>query len=178
VPYLYLLGYEAVIDRRGGRDSVLELSPPRAWVARCSWPGGAREVRESDFPRQSCVTRRDARVREAPVDPGVARIVAEGAGWLTVEAEGPGWLVTTRPWYPGWTAQAGGRALPVEPVDGALVGVALPAGRQTVAISYRPSGLVLGLFVSGLAALILATLWWLGRPGERKKAAWHGLASF
>ena len=96
VPILYLLGYEAVIDRRGGRDSVLELSPPRAWVARCTWPGGAREARDAAFPRQSCVTLRGATAREPTVDPGLARIVAEGAGWLTVEAEGPGWLVTTR----------------------------------------------------------------------------------
>lgn len=165
VPILYLLGYEAVIDRRGGRDAVLELSPPRAWVSRCTWPGGAREAREAEFPRQSCVTRRAAPVREPPVDPGIATIVAEGNSWLTVEAEGPGWLVTTRPWYPGWTAQAGGVALPTEPVDGALVGVALPAGQHAVTISYRPSGLTLGLIVSGLAALILATLWCL-RPRD------------
>jgi len=164
VPFLYLLGYEAVIDRRGGRDSVLELSAPRAWVARCSWPGGAREVRESSFPRQECVTRRTASVREAPVDPGPARIVAEGNNWLTVEVEGPGWLVTTRPWYPGWSAQAGGAVLPVEPVDGALVGVALPAGQHTVTIGYRPAGLDFGLGISGLAALALAALWLLSRP--------------
>jgi hypothetical protein len=163
VPFLYLLGYEAVIDRRGGRDSVLELKAPRAWVARCTWPGGAREVRDASFPRQACVTHRSAQAREAPVDPGVARIVAEGNNWLTIEADGPGWLVTTRPWYPGWTAQAAGASLPVEPVDGALVGVALPPGQQTVTISYRPAGLDLGLAISALAALILAALWWLGR---------------
>jgi len=172
VPFLYLLGYEAVIDRRGGRDSVLELSPPRAWVARCTWPGGARQVREADFPRQSCVTHQAAQVREPPLDPGVARIVAEGAGWLTVEAEGPGWLVTTRPWYPGWSAQAGGAALTVEPVDGALVGVSLPAGQQTVTIGYRPAGLDRGLAVSGLTALIVIALWWLGRAG-RSSATTH-----
>ena len=74
VPILYLLGYEAVIDRRGGRDSVLELSPPRAWVARCTWPGGAREARDSDVPapvlRDACVPRRLASRRSIPAPRG------------------------------------------------------------------------------------------------------------
>jgi hypothetical protein len=177
VPFLFLLGYEVVIDRRGGRNSVLELAPPRAWVARCTWPGGARQVRQPDFPRLACVTHQATQVREPPVDPGPARIVAEGGGWLTVEAEGPGWLVTTRPWYPGWSATAGGAVVTVEPVDGALVGVALPPGQHTVTISYRPAGFDRGLAVSGLAALLLSALWWLGRGKQRNGTPWHRLAS-
>ena len=70
-----------------------------------------------------------------------------------------------------------GRALPVEPVDGALVGVRLPDGPQTVTLSYRPAGLDRGLVISGFAALILAVLWWLGRPRQHKGARWHDLAS-
>ena len=132
-------------------------------MARCTWPGGAREVRDPRFPRQSCVTHRAATAQDAPIAPGPARIVEEGAGWLTVEAEGPGWLVTTQPWYPGWSAQSPSGALAVEPIDGALVGVALPPGPQTVALRYRPASLDRGLVVSGLALLAVAALWWLER---------------
>jgi hypothetical protein len=178
VPYLSLLGYETVVERRGGRDSVTELSSRPAWVAHCSWPGGAREARASDFPRQSCVTRQDAEIREQPAEATPAGIIGEGAGWLTVEADGPGWLVTTRPWYPGWSAEVGGAALAVEPVDGALVGVALPEGRQTVTIGYWPAGLNEGLAISGVSVLVLLAFWWLGRSGLEGRARWHGLASF
>jgi hypothetical protein len=165
--YLALLGYEALIDRRGGRDSITPLTWPRAWVARCSWPGGALQARERDFPRRSCVTRAAASAREPRVDPAPARIVAEGAGWLTVEAEGPGWLVTTRPWYPGWYAESAGAALSVESVDGALVGVHLPAGPQTVTLRYWPAGLTRGLVVSTVGVVVLLALWWLGRHPPR-----------
>jgi len=178
VPILYLLGYSAVIERRGSRETVLPLSPPRAWVAHCSWPGGARQVRAPDFPRQSCITRAGTTAPDAIVDPGPARIVAEGAGWLTVDAEGPGWLVTTQPWYPGWSAEADGRPLAVEAVDGALVGVSLPPAAHRVTVRYWPGGLTRGLLVTGLAVLVLAGLWWLGRSIRPGRSAWHSLASF
>jgi len=166
VPYLSLLGYETVVERRGGRNVVTELSSRQAWVAHCIWPGGAREARASDFPRQSCVTRTGVEIREQPTEPTTATITNEGAGWLTVEAEGPGWLVTTQPWYPGWSAEAGGAVLAVEPVDGALVGVSLPDGRQTITIRYWPAGLNTGLAISGVSVLALLALWWLGRRGD------------
>ncbi len=112
------------------------------------------------------------------MEPGSAKIVAEGLGWVTVQAEGPGWLVTIRPWYPGWAATADGQALTVEPVDGALVGVALGPGQQTVTLRYWPAGLSRGLGLSVLAGICLAVLWWLGRRGHHVRSKWHGWASF
>ena len=88
----------------GARVTLFEPPPPRAWVARCVRPGGALEARQPDFPRTACITRERAAGIRSPCRPGPARIVAEGAGWLTVNASGPGWLVTTQPWYPGWHA--------------------------------------------------------------------------
>jgi hypothetical protein len=167
-PYLSLLDYEAIVERRGagGRTTtptITPLTPLGAWVARCSWPGGALDVRARDFPRQSCVTRRAATTRERPTDPGPARIVGERPNGLTLEAEGPGWLVVPRPWYPGWAAASDGAALAVEPVDGALIGVLLPAGRHMVTLGYWPAGLTRGLIVSALAGLAVLALWLLGR---------------
>jgi hypothetical protein len=182
-PFLNLLGYEAIVERRNGRTTASPLTPMGAWVARCSWPGGALDVRARDFPRQSCVTRAAAQARERPVDPGPAQIVAEGPNGLTVEAEGPGWLVLPRPWYPGWEARSEGFTLSVEPVDGALIGVALPEGQHTVSLRYWPTGLSRGLAVSALAVLALLVLWWLGRSdrprGQMKGVRrWLSWASF
>ena len=160
---LQLLGYEALYDKQAGMVTILAPPPPQVWVARCVRPGGALEVRAPDFPRGECITRASATERQPVVVPGPAQIVSEGAGWLTVEAEGPGWLVTTQPWYPGWRAQAGGVSLPVEAVDGALVGVELPEGQHRVEIWYRPAGLDLGLAISAAVLVLLACAWWLDR---------------
>src|SRR5205085_8004450 len=123
-----LLGYQDLFELRTRQLTVVEPAPPRVWVARCASPGGALEVRAPDFPRKACVTRSAADERQEPVPPGAAGTLAAGAGWLDVEAEGPGWLVTVEPWYPGWTASVGGVERPVEVLDGALVGLALPEG--------------------------------------------------
>jgi hypothetical protein len=158
-PALMLLGYGVVIDWEKSMVFIADPPPRQAWVARCTWPGTARDVRDPDFPRQACVALATATEREQPVPPGPAQMVAEGAGRLLVEAEGPGWLVTTQPWYPGWAAQLDGAPAPVEVVDGALVGLALPAGEHTVTLSYRPAGLEAGIVISIGAALGMLDLW-------------------
>ena len=57
--------------------------------------------------------------------------------------------MTTQPWYPGWAARTEQGWLPVEAgVDGALVGVELPAGEHEIQVRYWP-GLSLGLAISG-----------------------------
>ena len=162
-PILHLLGYDVLFDRQAALVTVFNPPPPQVWVARCVRPGGALEVREPAFPRGQCITRTSATEHQEPVPPGPARIVDEGAGWLTVEAQGPGWLVTTQPWYPGWRAHARGVPLTVEPVDGALVGVELPEGQHQVRVWYRPAGLDLGLAITAATLLILAGAWWLDR---------------
>ncbi len=139
-PALDVLGYPIVFQLDSRRVSATESAVPTAWVAHCAWPGGALDVRAADFPRRRCVTTTDAVERQPPVLPGRATILSQGNGWLLLEADGPGWLVTTEPWYPGWSSQLDGAAEPVEPVDGALVGVALPPGPHTVELRYRPVG--------------------------------------
>jgi hypothetical protein len=159
-PVLALLGYGVVVDPSERLVTVRDPTPPRVWVARCAWPGAALQVREPDFPRESCITRSTAAVRDQPVPPGPAAIRAERPGRLLVEAEGPGWLVTTEPWYPGWAAWVDGVPAPVEVVDGALVGLFVPEGAHAVALRYRPAGLELGLLTSGAASVVVLALWW------------------
>lgn len=155
---LYLLGYPAVREVGSERVTVFDPPPPRAWVSGCTWPGGATEARDPAFPLTSCVTHPDAPAQDAVVPPGVAEVLDEGTGNMTLRAQGPGWLVTTIPWYPGWTAEVDGRGTDVEVLDGALVGVQLPPGDHVVALGYWPAGLTLGLIVTGLSALVVLGL--------------------
>jgi hypothetical protein len=169
LPVLRLLGYGVFYDRDTSQLTIIEPPPPRAWVARCRWPGNALSVRQPDFPRQVCITHPEATVQEQPRPPGAASVLARGAGWMVVEAEGPGWLVTVEPWYPGWEAWIDEHPATIQVVDGALVGVPLAAERQTVSLRYQPAGLELGVALSLGSATLLGALWWV--TAARSRAA-------
>jgi hypothetical protein len=81
-----------------------------------------------------------------------------GAVDLTVGGAGERLLATSLPGPHGWRAHAGGRPLPTVAVNGAYLGVRLPAGAGRVELRYRPPGLVLGTLLALLAALALAVL--------------------
>jgi hypothetical protein len=171
-PALPLLGVQRVFQP-GLRESMpLEAAKPPVWVARCSWPGGALQVRQAGFPRESCVAVAGSTLREPVVPPGPASLRGRGLNWLTAEATGPGWLVTTIPYYPGWSAEIDGVPATVEVVDGALVGLRLPAGPHLVSLRYRPAGLELGALLSLGTALVLVALWRRDRPGAERRPTW------
>jgi hypothetical protein len=158
-PVFRLLGYGRWFDRAKRSLGVVEPTPPRAWVARCVWPGTAIEVREPSFPREQCVALPSATTREALATPGPARVVAEGPGSMEIQAEGPGWLVTIQPWYPGWRAWIDGQVASVAAVDGALVGVQLSPGTHTITLRYLPAGLEAGLLISIASLIVLLGIW-------------------
>ena len=166
-PVLRLLGYQYLFVAE--RRTVLVMKPdrPDVWVARCAWPGRARDVRAPDFPIFSCVTHPSATEREAPVEPGPAVVTDRAPATLHVTVEGPGWLVTTMPWYPGWRATVDGVPRPVDVVDGALVSVRLEPGSHQVTLWYVPAGLEPGLALSALAVLLTAGAWLADRYWRR-----------
>jgi hypothetical protein len=107
----------------------------------------------------------DARVYERP---GALPLVrwTEGGGALVDEGmTRPGFwkiswwtprrstLVVAETWERGWRASAGGKPVPVVPVDGALLGVELGPGAGTLELRYRPAGLVAGAWLSVLGVL-------------------------
>ena len=63
------------------------------------------------------------------------------------------------PYFPGWQAEADGRAVKVVPVDVALLGAVVPAGDHELAVRYRSTRFVTGAAVSGVAWL--GTIFWL-----------------
>jgi hypothetical protein len=112
--------------------------------------------------------------------PGPPRpVAARGAGEVRLLERGPGrlrlqipggeetLLATSVPGPRGWRATAGGRRLRTVTVNGAFLGVLLPAGDGEVELRYRPPGLEAGAALSALAGLALAALLLAPAPGRR-----------
>lgn len=75
-------------------------------------------------------------------------------------------LATSIPRAAGWRAASGDRKLPLVTVDGAFVGVRVPAGVTRIELSFLPPGLRAGLALAGMASLVLARMFWAGRRGR------------
>ena len=85
-----------------------------------------------------------------------------------IKAPTPGFLVVPMQYRHGWRAEVNGRPKEIELVGGVMPAIAVGGGASTIAMSYRPPGLYLGLAISALAALILLAGWWLGRRRRRQ----------
>jgi uncharacterized membrane protein YfhO len=59
---------------------------------------------------------------------------------------------------PGWRASVDGKPATLLRANVAFRAVPVPAGRHTVELVYRPRRLLLGLAVSGLAAVVAAAM--------------------
>lgn len=80
-----------------------------------------------------------------------------------------GILVLTDTWTPDWVAEVDGVDTPIAAVDGALRGVAVPAGEHVVSFAYRPMATYAGIVAAMATALALGgwlTLGWLRRRQE------------
>ena len=67
-------------------------------------------------------------------------------------------LATSIVWSPGWSARSEGRRLPTLKVNGAFVGVRIPADASRVELRFLPPGLVAGCVAFGVAAAVLVLL--------------------
>ena len=86
-----------------------------------------------------------------------------------VTASGGGLLVLADLCYPGWTAEEGGRRLPILRANGYFRAVALAPGAHRVVFRYRPPSVAVGLGVSALALVVLAGLAYAGEPAPRRR---------
>ncbi len=75
-----------------------------------------------------------------------------------ISALADGVLYTSIPYEAGWSVKVDGQRAQTVSVGGAMVGVAIPAGRHTVEFSYTPQGFVLGTAISVIALLIFVAL--------------------
>jgi hypothetical protein len=63
-------------------------------------------------------------------------------------------------YFEGWTGRVSGRAVPVFPVDHALVGAVVPAGEADLDLDYHSRFFAAGLAVTLACMLVCAALWW------------------
>ena len=75
---------------------------------------------------------------------------------ISVQMETPGLIVLADNWDKGWRAYWNGKPVPVLRANYAIRGVVLPAGNGTLEFIYRPASLIVGLWLAGLAVVVLA----------------------
>jgi hypothetical protein len=86
---------------------------------------------------------------------------------LRVERSRPGYLVISRAHYPGWTARVNGARQELLRADLGLSALRLPAGTSEVELRYAPRSFALGLWTSGLCALVWAA--WAALAARRSR---------
>jgi hypothetical protein len=84
---------------------------------------------------------------------GRAAVTAEASDRLRIEVElgGDGHLVVADTYDPGWRVRVDGREAVLLRADSCFRAVALPAGRHTVEMAYRPPVVLAGLLASAIA---------------------------
>lgn len=83
---------------------------------------------------------------------------------MDVDTPRRGLLVLTDQDYPGWRATVDGAPAPIHRADYLFRGIAVPAGRHRVELTFRPTSLMLGTAGSVIALLAIA---WLGFKNSR-----------
>ncbi|MGI8809728.1 MAG: YfhO family protein [Acidimicrobiales bacterium] len=155
-------------------QAVRLVSTEQSWIYErpSAWPLVSAHARWRAFPDQAellawAATRPPEDADVAPYV-GVHRQAQPGAGPPpevvmsrisdnTVRAEvtggAPSLVVVSQNLADGWRARVDGEPAPIVPVDGALIGVFVPAGRHTVALDYLPRTFLAGSAVTGVALL-------------------------
>lgn len=82
---------------------------------------------------------------------------------LNYESPGPCFVLLAEAFDPGWEASSPTEKLPVHRVNGLIMGMALPPGKQEIRLQHKPVGWVSGLSVSLATALALLLMGLLGR---------------
>jgi hypothetical protein len=103
--------------------------------------------------------------RRPPPPEGSARILVYEPEHVEIETEGvrPAVVVLTDAHYPGWEAQVDGRPAALLRADYLFRGVAVPPGRHTIELDYRPRSLRLGLALATGAVLVFGAACWRER---------------
>jgi len=88
--------------------------------------------------------------------------------WIRVQVDTPrrGVLVLADAWYPGWQVTLDGVVTDSFPVDGLFRGVRVSEGVHVIEFRYQPQSFIVGLVLSGIAALIV--VYGLGRLAHQR----------
>jgi hypothetical protein len=153
---------------------------PLAWRARDAYvlapasvdalvAGAAVSLQDQPFDPLSTVLLEEGSLPRG-LTPGAVTLMRPGFNALkfVTEGKGPGLVAVSEGYDRGWQAFSAGVERPVRRVDGVLLGVEVPAGRQVVTLAYTPPRWWAGVWLSALSLLVL-TVWGLtARMRERK----------
>ena len=117
-----------------------------------------RVVIEGLTPEEVSRTRINARL---PHKPGIVRRVAEpDPQTIVLEAnlESPGYVIVADTYYPGWTATVNGLPVKIHPANLMFRAVAVPAGKNTIVMTYQSSWLRLGMALTLVGVVIAIAL--------------------
>jgi hypothetical protein len=91
---------------------------------------------------------------------GNAGLEGKTTGYMKIAAyaSAPSLLVVSEAYHWNWTARVNGSEVRPIMVDGALLGVPIPAGNSSIELSYRPMDLYAGAAISGLTFFLLVAL--------------------
>jgi hypothetical protein len=130
---------------------VIEPGEVEPWIAGLRDPGRVAVLRG-----ETGSWRPEARAG----GPHPARLLSGSPGSVDLEipAGGETLLATSIPWSAGWRAGMDGRDLQVLTVNGAFLGVRLPAGATRVELRFLPPGLVAGAVAGGASLLAVIGL--------------------
>jgi uncharacterized membrane protein YfhO len=96
-------------------------------------------------------------------------VVERGRVRAAVEAEEPALIASGQPAIPGWRLEVDGAPATPRIVDGAFLGIEIPAGRHGVELVYAPASWRLGLWLAAGGAVIAAGLLAAPRLGRRRR---------
>jgi hypothetical protein len=167
----YLLEYEGGPDAKLARvgvdgiivakEAAVDPRPESEWqLAVATDEGRVFHRRAGPLARVRSVTTIDSRPTEEFAAAQISRIV-DGRNRLeadvAVPAEGkPALLAISRPFFSGYQAKLGGRALKVDSYRGLFPIIELPAGSKgRLTMAYRPAWLLWGGAIAGLSLLVV-----------------------
>ncbi len=96
--------------------------------------------------------------------------VREGGDCVLSGMNRQGLAAFSIPAMPGWTATLDNRHADIVRVNGAFLGVVVPAGEHTVRLRYRPAAFRIGLFGTLMGVMVLAAIGTAGAIAMRRPA--------
>lgn len=157
--WIYALDWEPRTDQRAWvAPRVTRVSGEEAIYERLSAPGF------SPFG-EAFVTDVVAGIGTSSPVRGSARVEGTAVGYYKVQAsaDAPALLVVSESHLRNWRAIVNGVPGTLVRVDGALIGVPIPAGESSIELSYRPDDLYAGLALCAIAVLGLLGWAWVDR---------------
>lgn len=143
---------------------------PRAWITH----NVIRADRETqltilgndqiDYKTTAMLAGADAAPSTGPIPNGAAESVQVSSQTtdslhLGVSLAADGVVVVSQSFANGWKAYVDGKPTPLYLADGILQGIPVSAGVHTIDLRYAPRSLTIGLWVTGVSAVLLAGVW-------------------